>query len=233
MQELGLLLKLTQIIKKIIVAYSRGSLYSLSVFNNCLAFGRWLKENKCDMLFHDRYELYNFVNNDVIRNQPVDFLEFGVYEGNSLLYWATLNQNENSIFFGFDTFSGMPEEWKGFWKNNPVGILDARGKIPATSDTRVRFIKGLFQDTLPVFRKQFASEHRLIVHCDADIYTATLYVLMTLNDLMPAGTIIMFDEFCLVSHEFRAFLDFAASCKRKYKVLAITDNYVQIAIELL
>jgi hypothetical protein len=36
---------------------------------------------------------------------------------------------------------------------------------------------GLFQESMPGFLKTFQPTSRLSIHCDADLYSATLYVL--------------------------------------------------------
>ena len=44
------------------------------------------------------------------KDDPIDFLEFGVFEGNSIFGVAKHNTNPQSRFFGFDAFDdGYPE----------------------------------------------------------------------------------------------------------------------------
>ena len=146
-------------------------------------------------------------------------------------YWAQLNQHQNSRFFGFDTFEGLPEDWRLFTQILPKGTFDAGGKVPEIDDSRIKFIKGLFQATLPGFLKGFTVNNRLVINCDADLYTSTLYVLASLNYLMVPGSIVIFDELSTVD-EFRAFRDFTQSFMRNYKLLAAADRfYLRVAME--
>jgi hypothetical protein len=115
----------------------------------------------------------------------------------------------------------------------PVGSFSTNGKTPDIDDKRVCFIKGYFQESLPEFLATFKKKaDRLIIHLDADLYTATLFVLTSLNDLIEPQTIIIFDEFFSVNHEFSAFLDYTSSFAKKYKVLAMTKFYKEVAIEI-
>lgn len=40
-------------------------------------------------------------------------LEFGVYKGDSMREFLRLNDSPNSLFYGFDSFEGLPEIWRG------------------------------------------------------------------------------------------------------------------------
>ena len=75
--------------------------------------------------------------------------------------------------------------------------------------------------------------NRLVIHCDADLYSSTLYVLTKLDGYLLPGTIIIFDEFFTVNHEFRALSDFMSSYNYQYRVLAATEFYAQLAIEII
>jgi O-methyltransferase len=227
-------MKLSQIKKTIKERFATSGLspsYRIEVLNLLLELGKWLNDNEFKVTFESRYDLYQYVNNEIAKNAAIDYLEFGVWEGRSIRYWTQLNRDPNSRFFGFDTFEGLPEDWRVLTQVLPKGTFDAGGKIPDIDDQRVKFIEGLFQVTLPDFLKGFTPSNRLIINCDADLYTSTLYVLASLNQFMVPGTIVIFDEFSTV-HEFRAFRDFIQSFMRNYKLLAAAERFhLRVAME--
>src|SRR5258708_40257058 len=50
-----------------------------------------------------RFDLYqNLVDMDNLRNQQIDYLEFGVFKGASINWWLKTNTNPKSRFIGFD-----------------------------------------------------------------------------------------------------------------------------------
>lgn len=205
--------------------------YRVELLNLFLEFGKWLETNELSVTFETRYDLYHYLNNEIVKNGPIDYLEFGVADGKSMRDWVQLNQHKASRFFGFDTFEGLPESWKVFTGPIGKGAYSAGGKIPEINDPRVEFIKGLFQATLPNFLEGFTVHNRLVINCDADLYTSTLYVLANLNYLIVPETIVIFDEFSTME-EFRAFRDFTESFKRDYKPVATAERfYLRTAIE--
>jgi hypothetical protein len=118
-------------------------------------------------------------------------LEFGVYEGYSIKSFAELNDCKRSRFFGFDSFEGLPEDWRpDFGK----GTFDVGGQTPNNDDARISFVKGWFQNTIPNFLENFNPPPTLLVHFDADIYSATLYVMLQL-DTRKRPYLAIFDEF--------------------------------------
>ena len=160
----------------------------------------------------------------------IDYLEFGVHEGHSLLHWAGTNTLPQSRFFGFDTFEGLPETWNEAY---PKGHFNTGGQAPKTTDPRVVFIKGLFQDSLPTFLGTFELHGRpLIVHIDCDLYASALYCLARLDPYIRPGTIIIFDEFGDVLHEFRAFNDYITSHRRAVELVCAHDNFFTAAVRI-
>jgi hypothetical protein len=151
-------------------------------------------------------------------DEAIDFLEFGVMRGNSFAEWVDANKNPSSRFVGFDTFTGLPEDWGNVKK----GSYSAGGKLPDIQDSRVKFCVGLIQDTLPGFVKELSKGRRKVIHIDVDLYNASLITLIHMQPLLEKGDIIIFDEFFSITkanHEFRAFLDFLSLYKFEYKPL--------------
>lgn len=199
-------------------------------------FSKWRKQNadlqfndfyNDKVVYEDRFKLHEFVFSDNSLSDPIDFYEFGVAEGLSFQWWVKKNQDKNSRFFGFDTFTGLPEDFGVMKKDD----YDTKGQFPdVNNDTRCTFISGLFQDSLKPFLTNHTFLNRKIIHLDADLYSATLFVLTALYPFLNKGDIIMFDEFGVPTHEFKAFADFETSFYFKYKVLGAVNNYLQLAI---
>ena len=159
------------------------------------------------------------------------YLEFGVYQGESLNYFKNKLTNENCSFFGFDTFEGIPEKWGTV----EAGGYSNHGKIPQIDDSRVSFIVGLFQDTTIQFIKEQwnLKEKKKIIHLDADLYSSTLYVLTQLDQILNDGDILIFDEFGYnLLHEFKAFEDYCQAFSVKYNLISATKKYNQVAIKI-
>lgn len=204
----------------------------LAFLNGTLAFGRWLRHNKVLEFYKDKFALYQYLKTEHLGDAPIDYLEFGVWKGTTLIHWSGQNTHPESRFYGFDSFEGLPEDWGHFVTIRKKGSFDLKGAMPVIGDSRVELVKGLFQDSLEPFLSDYTPTNRLVIHCDADLYSSTLYVLTKLDKFIVPGTIIIFDEFFTVNHEFRALSDFILSYNYKYRVLAATDFYTQLAIEI-
>lgn len=184
-------------------------------------------------LFPDRTQMYDYLNNAILRNGAITYLEFGVFEGESIKYFANINSNAASEFVGFDTFEGLPEDWTEFSRTLTSATFSTQGRVPNTDDKRVSFVKGLFQDTLPGFMQRRIANAQLVIHNDSDLYSATLYVLTHANDMLVAGTIVIFDELYSPLHEFRALDDYCSAYRRSYEVIAATEGHGKVAIRML
>jgi hypothetical protein len=84
-----------------------------------------------------------------------------------------------------------------------------------------------------ILRGRLLEANRNIIHFDADLFSSTLYGLTQLHPYLKPGDILMFDEFNVPAHEFRAFTAYVDSHYVKYEVLAAVNNYFQIAVKLL
>ena len=117
------------------------------------------------------------------------FLEFGVYKGQSINIFSKLKPN--LIFHGFDTFTGLPEEWDMGDKKIKAGHFNL-DKIPNV-EKNVILHKGLFKSTIPEWQKKYAGEISFI-NIDCDLYSSTKTVLEYLNQQIVKNTIIRFDD---------------------------------------
>lgn len=199
--------------------------------NNNARMTKWHAEFLTGPHFGHRFEMHKFVRDAI--DEPLDYLEFGVFEGRSLRYWTEIATDPASRFFGFDTFTGLPEKWELGPLSMEAGHF-AVDELPKVGDSRVTLIKGLFQDTLDTFLAGYQRAGRMVVHCDADLYSSTLYLLSRLAPVMRAGDMIIFDEFSQPLHEYRALIDWAQAYRVEYKGVASSgDFHQQVAIELL
>lgn len=179
--------------------------------------------------YDDRELSYEFVMNEFkLDSKNIMYLEFGVAGGNSFNKFVSLNNNSSSKFYGFDTFEGLPEDWGGFFKKG-----DMSHDVPNLDDSRAKYIKGLFQDSLVPFinmyRDDIINADVRVIHMDADLYSATIFSLSQLYPFLKAGDIIFFDEYNVPMHEFKAFKEFTDNFYIKYKPLTAVNNYYQMS----
>jgi hypothetical protein len=157
-------------------------------------------------------------------------LEFGVGWGESFKWWLQKNNHAESTFYGFDTFDGLPEDWGPFKK----GAFSSNKALPDIgNDNRAQFLKGLFQQTLPGFVKEFNNNKRNVTVIDADLFSATLYTLTTLAPYLKKGDIIFVDEFVVPTHEFKAYQDFIQSYYCNLQLIAAANNYYFVAFKVI
>lgn len=160
-------------------------------------------------------------------DEPITYLEFGVAAGSSFRWWTVRNTHPASRFVGFDTFEGLPEDF------GPVRAGTFAGTVPEVDDARAHFEVGLFQETLGPYLAASGlaerEEGRLVVHLDADLYSSTLFVLTRLAPLFRPGDILLFDEFAVPAHEFKAFVEFVHAYDMRYTVLGQANRFYQLA----
>jgi hypothetical protein len=218
---------ITQAIRR---EYGRRADYSWRIdkYNRLPLLRAFILENAHVPSFPTREQMWTYVSQQSLH--PFDYLEFGVHTGQSILYWAEVDKDGSNRFFGFDSFRGLPEEWN---KAYPKGHFDTGGRPPKTADSRVQFISGLFQDSVPLFLKNYNKQAQLIINIDCDLYTSALYCLTQLNAFITPGTVLIFDEFGDVQHEFRAFYDYISSYRRRFQVVSSHDNFFTVALKIL
>jgi Macrocin-O-methyltransferase (TylF) len=192
-----------------------------------LELGHWMKERGLSTAEHveSREELFSRLAAR-IREKHVLYLEFGVASGDSIRYWSQLLRNPHSHLHGFDTFEGLPFDWKQDLKK---GAFSTLGKSPEIEDPRVKFYEGLFEETLPHYR--LPEYDVLVINIDCDLYSSALYALKSLAPHVSRDTYIYFDEFSDRNNELRAFNDFLVSTGKRFRTFAATQTYSHIIFE--
>ena len=178
--------------------------------------------------YSQRFGLYNYVLETEIGDEAIDYLEFGVAKGTSFRWWLEQVKHAGSSFHGFDTFTGLPEDWGPFKK----GDMSGGNAPPEIDDPRHHFYQGLFQKTLYEFLESYEPGRKKVILMDADLYSATLFVLTTLSPYLQKGDIIIFDDFNVPMHEFKAFSEWVHSFYINYRVLGEVNNYYSMAMRM-
>ena len=135
------------------------------------SYEHFKKYFKTSIFLHDwilrRYSINKAIENDL--EQKKYYLEFGVFTGNSINF---LSKHLKTKIYGFDSFVGLKEDWKG--SNWSKGSFDLKGKIPDLNKNVIP-IKGWVQDTLPKFLNEKKPSINF-VHMDMDTYATSKFV---------------------------------------------------------
>ena len=198
---------------------SRVHIHRINSTANYLELGRWFRHvgfqipprfnGGCES---SRHHLFNLMAAE-LGDRKVLYLEYGVWKGESIRYWAGLLKNPDSMLHGFDSFEGLPEDF-----NVAVGkfAFSTHGVIPTVEDKRVKFFKGWFEETLVSY--SVPDHDVMVVNLDADLYSSTKTVLRFLKSQIRVETYLYFDEFNDRHHELRAFDEFLKETGMNFRV---------------
>lgn len=136
------------------------------------------------------------------RNEIGHYLEFGVYNGTSLLcMYRALKETglEDVRLIGFDSFEGLPPDLEGTWRagdfKSTFEFTQAVLSLNGIDWSRVALVKGWFKDTL---NAETARHHRIdkvgVVMIDCDLYAAAREALDFCRHLVKDQAIIVFDD---------------------------------------
>lgn len=156
------------------------------------------------------------------------YLEFGVYLGRSINFLSNIKKQVE--FYGFDSFEGLPEDWRtGYHK----GTFEC--DLPKVN-VNVTLIKGYFEDTL----HEFVLKHEdncAFIHVDCDLYSSAKTIFNCLKNQIKSGTIILFDEYFNYpdwqNGEFKAFQEFVLENQIQYDYLAYQNTHEQVIVKIL
>jgi hypothetical protein len=154
-------------------------------------------------------------------------LEFGVYKGASLTWFARHSSQE---VFGFDNFyHGLMEDWAGMPLPKGYFAQESLPRVPGNAT----LIVGAVQDELPGFLQTHPEPIR-VAHFDMDTYKSTLDVLRLIYPRLVGGSVIIFDEFfgypLWQEGEYKAWMEFVDESGVEFKYFSTTE--MQVGIEI-
>jgi hypothetical protein len=135
-----------------------------------------------------------------------DYLEFGVYNGTSLI--STYRETETLALtgmrlFGFDSFQGLPPAaaweddgtWRpGAWRSE-LAFTEAVLATEGVDRTRVTLVPGWFSDTCtPETAARLGIRHASVIMIDCDIYSSTKEALAFCAPLIGDRALMLFDD---------------------------------------
>lgn len=179
----------------------------------------------------DRFEVLRVaIKHAEENNSDGLWLEFGVNAGTSVNFIA---KNIAKTVYGFDSFEGLPEDWQRSRLNTqPKGSMSQNQKLPP-HEANVHLIKGWFQETLPVFVKDYSGPVSF-THIDSDLYSSAKCILDHLA--LRNGSVIVFDEYYHYPYwrdgEYKAFHEFLAEKHFEARCLAYCSSDKQAAFVL-
>ena len=177
--------------------------------------------------YFNRWNFFDALVKQSIKKRP--FYEFGVWKGVSFKYLKKFYKTG----YGFDTFTGLPEDWNLGKKTEKKNSYSSYGKIPNIKGGK--FVEGEFEKSLPKFfskKRPVAS----LINFDADLYNSTLCALIHCKSIIDNETLLIFDEFIMNENwendEFKALSEFCKTYKFKYQVIAACLFSQQVAVKL-
>ncbi len=174
-------------------------------------------------------------------------LDLGVWIG-----WSTrlLSDSCGRKVYGFDTFSGLVEDWRiedqvlmkrgSFSLAEPIaqrlmretGVSFHDG-LPSAVGRNVQFIKGSTYDTLAPFLANRPGASIKLFHMDLDTYDSCLHALETCKDHFIEGSILVFDEYLVTDGEMRAFYEFQSRYALEWRYRAWGLEIMEMNVEML
>jgi hypothetical protein len=117
--------------------------------------------------------------------------EFGVASGDSTKKLLKMSYSKScESWHGFDTFTGLPKAWGDL----PLGAFSTGGEPPKIKDKRIKWHKGLIEETYMAISEVNTSKSRLLVIFDFDLYDATKIAWDEIAKSLKTGDILYFDE---------------------------------------
>jgi hypothetical protein len=165
---------------------------------------------------------------------PGDYIETGVWRGGACIMMravlAAYGVTDRLVYCA-DSFAGVPppnakrypaDRRRNFYKYKQLAVsleeVEANFAAYGLLDDQVRFVKGLFADTLPTL----GAERFALIRLDGDLYESTMDGLNALYHRLSPGGYVVIDDYGLRSSR-TAVHDFLAQRGEKVELVRIDD----------
>jgi hypothetical protein len=131
------------------------------------------------------------------------YVEFGVFDGHSIVLAFHALQNVCDTFYAFDSFRGIggtldseTTHFKdGQYYANPE-TLAYNLRFTGVDASRVKPVPGFFSDTIEGRHpSEFGISTASIVHIDTDVFEPALMALEFISPALPQGALLLFDDY--------------------------------------
>ena len=172
-----------------------------------------------------------------------NWAEFGTRNGESARILAK-HLPEKSLFYLFDSFEGLPEDWD---KKDKKGSMKVES-IPKFDNPRFIITKGWFEETLKPWVNDIWNQYLCdngdkdhsffsLFHIDCDLYSSTRTVLEAIDSLISPDTYLLLDDYCNGTdkhreHVFRAFQEFILTNSYKYRIIYRSFSGSQVTVKV-
>lgn len=181
------------------------SFFERFFLNIPLPFSVWVYELSKLFLFKDIRTPGFDQAVQIVKSKGVkgDYLEFGVYKGNSLIKFYKLFQKyglEDIRIFAFDAFKGLPVSEGGVFNKGefhyPKDLFLRRMKKAGVDFKKILIVEGFFNTSLTEdVKKKHALSKAAVIHVDCDLYESTVDVLRFCENLVQEGTVLILDDY--------------------------------------
>lgn len=153
------------------------------------------------MIGHLRMDNIKWILEDVVRNNvPGDFIELGVWKGGSCMFARAVldslgeSRRDVVLFDKFGKIKGYGEKtnFLSVRKEDVQNTFDLLGLL---KNDNVKFVEGMFADTLPNYAKALKKEHWIsVLRIDGNFYSSYQDAMYFLYDRVPLGGYVIFDD---------------------------------------
>lgn len=170
-------------------------------------FASWFVKLRKLFIYTPREEfIKNAMEYVAISGLKGDYLEFGVFQGNTFVpayHFAQRNNLKAMRFYGFDSFEGLPaikgRDQGGEFREGQYSLsLDGFTHLISSRGVRldrVNLVNGWFNQVLnSATKRHLPIKKAAFIFIDCDLYESTVPVLSFVADYIQSGTIIAFDD---------------------------------------